>query len=200
MSAEPAPPAKGDQKSKAKAKPNPNNNNNNAALPNMAVAVYVDHLIIATHVDYIKDLIDHQQKLAAGQATGLAQEQDYQRVRPVLVALGSNLDSFHFFTRTDESYRATYELFKQGKLPEAETLLARLLNAIMGPQEEGVIRKQELDGSKLPDFNLVKKYLGPGGLFAQSGRLAQPGQAGIAFGMAIGVVVELELIDIDHQQ
>jgi hypothetical protein len=47
-------------------------------------------------------------------------------------------------------------------------MLARLLNTILGPQEEGVVRKQELDGSKLPDFNLVKKYLGPGGLFAQT--------------------------------
>jgi hypothetical protein len=89
-------------------------------------------------------------------------------VQPLLGALGSNHDSLHFFTRTDESYRATYELFKQGKLPESETILARLLNAMMGPQEEGVMRKQELDGSKLPAFEQVKKYLGPGGLFVQS--------------------------------
>ena len=53
-------------------------------------------------------------------------------------------------------------------ISEAETLLARLLNAMMGQREEGVIRQQEIDGSKLPDFDLVKKYLGPGGLFVQS--------------------------------
>jgi hypothetical protein len=165
--ADPDPQKKGEtQKSKAKAKAK--ENDEEARLPNMAITVYLDHLIVATHVDFIQDFIAHQEKRAAGQAAGLAQEQDYQRVRPVLVAQGSNLDSFHFFTRTDESYRATYELFKQGKLPEAETILARLLNTILGPQEEGVIRKQELDGSKLPNFDLVKKYLGPGGLFAQT--------------------------------
>jgi hypothetical protein len=166
--AEPAPPAKAGQKAKGKPQPNPNQNNGNATLPNMAVTVLLDHLVVSTHVDYIQDFIDHQAKVAAGQAAGLAQEKDYQRVQPVLLNLGSKADSFHFFTRTDESYRATYELFKQGRLPEAETMLARLLNAILGPQEEGVVRKQELDGSKLPNFDLVKKYLGPGGLFTQS--------------------------------
>jgi hypothetical protein len=135
-----------------------------AKLPNMAITVYLDHLIVSTHLEFVQEFIAHQ-----ANPNGLAQQADYQRVRPALVALGSELDSFRFFSRTDESYRATYELLKQGKLPEAETMLARLLNAMMGPREEGVIRQQEIDGSKLPDFDLVKKYLGPGGLFVQSG-------------------------------
>jgi hypothetical protein len=136
-----------------------------AKLPNMAITVYLDHLIISTHLDFIEEFIDHQGIPAA---PDLAQQADFQRVKKALNDLGSNQDSFRFFSRTDESYRATYELLKQGKLPEAETLLARLLNAMMGPGQEGVIRQQEIDGSKLPDFDLVKKYLGPGGLFVQS--------------------------------
>ncbi len=134
-----------------------------AKLPNMAITVFLDHLIVSTHVEFIQEFIAHQ-----ADPTSLAQQADYQQVRPALVALGSNRDSFRFFSRTDESYRATYELLKQGKLPEAETMLARLLNSMLGPREEGVIRKQEIDGSKLPEFDLVKKYLGPGGLFVQS--------------------------------
>ena len=47
-------------------------------------------------------------------------------------------------------------------------MFAHLLNAVLGSSEEGIIRNQEIDGSKLPNFDLVKKYLGPGGLFAQS--------------------------------
>ena len=132
-------------------------------LPNMAMTVFLDHLIVSTHIDFIQDFIAHQ-----GNGPSLAQADDYQRVRAALGELGSKYDSFHFFSRTDESYRATYDLVKQGKLPEAETMLARLLNTLMGPKEEGAIRKQEIDGSKLPDFELVKKYLGPGGLFVQT--------------------------------
>jgi hypothetical protein len=134
-----------------------------ARLPNMAITVYLDHLIVSTHVDFIQDFITHQANPA-----NLAQANDYQRVKAALGGLGANLNSFWFFSRTDESYRATYDLLKQGKLPEAETLLARLLNAMLGPREEGAVRQQEIDGSKLPDFEQVMKYLGPGGLFAQT--------------------------------
>jgi hypothetical protein len=133
-------------------------------LPNMAITVFLDHLVISTHVDFIRDFIDHETKGGGN----LAQASDYQRVRAELTNLGSKNDSFLFFSRTDESYRATYELLQQGKLPEAETILARLLNGILGPKEEGAIRQQEIDGSKLPNFDLVKKYLGPGGLFVQT--------------------------------
>jgi hypothetical protein len=135
-------------------------------LPNMAITVFAGHLIVATHVDFVQDLIVYAQQQAAGQT--LAQRADYQRVRQALTRLGAGHDSFRFFTRTDESYRATYELVRQGKLPESETMLARLLNALLGPVEEGTVRKQEIDGSKLPEFPLVQKYLGPAGLFVQS--------------------------------
>ena len=101
-------------------------------------------------------------------APNLAAAPDYRRVETALTRLGAGNDSFRFFTRTDESYRATYELLQQGKLPEAETILARLLNSMSGAKEEGAIRKQEIDGAKLPPFEDVKKYMGPGGLYAQS--------------------------------
>jgi hypothetical protein len=140
------------------------NEEDETKLPNMALTVFLDHLVVSTHVDFIQDFIAFQNAKAAG----LAQANDYQRVRAELNVLGSNLNSFLFFSRTDESYRATYELMKENKLPQAETMLARLLNGMFGPKEEGVIRQQEIDGSKLPDFEQVKKYLGPGGLYTQS--------------------------------
>lgn len=134
-------------------------------LPNMAITVFAGHLIVATHVDFVQDLIVHAQQQPADT---LGQRADYQRVREALTRLGAGHDSFRFFSRTDHSYRATYELVRQGKLPQSETMLARLLNALMGPVEEGTVRKQEIDGSKLPEFSLVQKYLGPAGLFVQS--------------------------------
>jgi hypothetical protein len=137
--------------------------NNPAMLPNMAITTFHNHLIVSTHVDFVQELIDHD---VGGPNLGTAP--DYKRVQAALGQLGAANNSFEFFSRTDESYRATYELLKQGTLPEAETMLARLLNALTGPREEGAVRKQEFDGSKLPDFEQVKKYLGPGGLFAQT--------------------------------
>jgi hypothetical protein len=53
-------------------------------------------------------------------------------------------------------------------MPESETMLGRLLNRMLGPEEEGVLREQELDGSKMPDFQIVRRYLGPHGLYVRS--------------------------------
>jgi hypothetical protein len=131
-------------------------------LPNMAITVFQGHLVVSTHVDFIEDLIAR-----AADPTNLAKMDDYQRVRKALADVGAKNDSFRFFTRTDEAYRASYDLLKQGKLPQAETMLARVLNILLG-KEEGVIRKPEIDGSKLPEFDQVKKYLGPGGVYVQS--------------------------------
>ena len=85
-----------------------------------------------------------------------------------MARLGATKDSFRLFTRTDESYRGTYELLKQGKLPQADTLFAKLLNGMLGSGEKGEVRKQEIDGSKLPEFKQVQKYLGPAGSYVHS--------------------------------
>jgi len=151
------PAAKGKAKDKAKVAAK------EAAPRKMAITAWLGHLIVATHVDFIEEFLKHQDQNA-----GLAQEIDHQRVRAALEALGSKHDSIRYFSRTEESYRANYELFKQGRLPAAETLLAGLLNARLGSGDEGSHRQPEYDGSKLPDFDSIKKYLGPGGLFAQS--------------------------------
>lgn len=142
---------------------NADEDSDEAKLPNMAITVFMNHLVVSTHLDFIEDLV-----VRSSRSPNLGGMDDFQRVQVALDKLGGKNDSFRFFARTDESYRATFELLKQGKLPEAETMLARILNGLLGPQEEGVVRKQELDGSRLPDFELVKKYLGPSGLYAQT--------------------------------
>ena len=118
-------------------------------LPNMAITVFEGHLVVSTHVELRRGPGSRVRK-----SPNLAATDDFKRVHAAgSSGLQSGHDSFRFFTRTDESYRGTYELIKQGKLPESETMLARILNAMLGPTEEGGVRKQEIDGTKLPDFD-----------------------------------------------
>jgi hypothetical protein len=49
-------------------------------------------------------------------------------------------------------------------MPEAETMLGKLLNHMLGDGKEGSVRKQEIDGGKLPDFETVRRYFGPAGI------------------------------------
>ncbi|MEQ8789117.1 MAG: hypothetical protein RIC55_22585 [Pirellulaceae bacterium] len=133
-------------------------------LPHSAVTVAHGHLIFATHINLIRDLLT-----AVEDRQTLSESGDYIAVNAALDRLGGgDDDSFRMFTRTDEAYRPSYELMRQGKMPESETLLGRLLNAILAPEEEDAKREQQIDGSKMPDFQVVRRYLGPAGLFVKT--------------------------------
>jgi hypothetical protein len=72
--------------------------------------------------------------------------------------------SLQTFSRMDEEYRAVYELIRQGRMPEAETMFGKLLNNILGDGKEAGVRHQRIDGSKMPDFETVRRYFGPAGM------------------------------------
>lgn len=134
-----------------------------ASIPNSAATVFAGQLLISTHVDFIRELV----QVRAPEDT-LTAAVDFQVVNGVLSELGASSDSFRYFTRTDEAYRPTYELLRQGKMPESETMLGRVLNKLMAPDEEGTVREQQLDGAKLPPYDAVRRYLGPAGFFSRS--------------------------------
>lgn len=152
------------EEKEGKAKPVADEEAEDAVLPNMALTAFEGHLIVSTHVEYIVEFIE---RFGKG-GPDLGATPDFKQVDAAIKRLGSANDSFRFFTRTEESYRATYELIKQNKLPQSETMLARLLNATFKPAEEGAVRKQAIDGSKLPAFDAVSKYFGPGGFYVQT--------------------------------
>lgn len=132
-------------------------------IPNSAVTVAYGHLIIASHVDYVVDILTERKP-----GDQLATASDHQLVQQALEKLGSGNDSFNFFARTDESIRVTYEMMRQGRMPESESALGKLLNRIFEPEEEGVMREQRIDGGELPDFEVARRYLGPGGFYVRS--------------------------------
>jgi hypothetical protein len=134
-------------------------------IPNSAVTVANGHLLVATHVDYIVDVLG-----PPSVADSLGEAVDFQAITDSLVGLGSDQDSFRLFARTDDAYRVTYELLRQGKMPESESMLGKILNAMFTSEdaEEDELREQQLDGSKLPEFQIVRRYLGPAGFFVRT--------------------------------
>lgn len=132
-------------------------------LPNSAVTVAHGHLLISSHVDFIVDLL---KQVAAPDSLG--QAADYQLVNRALNKLGADVESFRTFSRTDEAYRVTYELLKQNRMPESESMFGKMLNRMLGTGEKGVTREQEIDGSKMPEYDAVRRYLGPAGMYVHS--------------------------------
>ena len=138
-------------------------------LRNSALAVVggsendAPHLLVSNNLEFLTKVM---RTLNDPEAKTLTDAVDYRAVMQALTKVGAGVDSARKFSRTDLDIRPTYELIRQGKMPESQTFLGRILNRLLGP-EEG-LREQRIDGRKLPEFDLVKRYLGPNGLYVRS--------------------------------
>jgi hypothetical protein len=128
-------------------------------LPHAAVTAAHGHLLIASHMDFLIKILPQ-----LAEREKLSHDVDYRLVNTTLASFAPPEHCAESFSRSDEEYRPTYELIKAGKMPESETMLARILNALAGPTKKGQVRKQQIDGSQMPDFQIVRRYLGPAGL------------------------------------
>lgn len=137
-----------------------------AAMSTSAVCVTNGQMFMASHMDYLKTVLS---KKPAGET--LPESGDFRQVEASINQLITGPLAARCFVRTDEAYRPTYELLRQGKMPEAETLLGRVLNRMLTTPEdedEGVLRKQKIDGRALPSFEMVRRYFSPMGTAVRS--------------------------------
>jgi hypothetical protein len=72
------------------------------------------------------------------------------------------------FSRLDDEIRGSYELLRQGLMPESEGLVGRILNQLLAPEDKHMVREQRIDGSKMPDFQVVRRYLGTLGTYLRT--------------------------------
>jgi hypothetical protein len=132
-------------------------------LEHAAFTVAEGRLMAASHLDFIEQILTR-----SGGQQALDQTKDFVMVENALTKIGAGVDSVRFFARTDKSYHPTYELVRQGKMPESKTLFANLLNRLLGPEEQGVMREQQIKGDKMPDFEKIRGYFGPAGIYIHS--------------------------------
>ncbi len=126
-------------------------------LPHGAITVAHGQLFIASHIDFLAKTL---KPLAAN--ARLATQPDFQQVWDITFnKLGVKQQSSRSFAWTDRWVEPTYELIRQGKMPQSESLLGRTLNSLSAAGKKGTLRHQRIDGSKLPDFDVVRKSLGP---------------------------------------
>ena len=132
-------------------------------LPTAAVTVARGYLMVASHYDYLVSILEQREERET-----LARDVDYLVVAGTMSeALAAGANCVRTFSRTEEEYRATYELIRQGKMPESETMLGRILNSVLG-EGDRELRTQRIDGSQLPEYDYVRRYLGPAGMFGTS--------------------------------
>lgn len=141
-------------------------NNINLDVPTSAVCITESHFFYASHTEFLKEIFTNNEDTDTLKAAG-----DYREVDSALKRLLTGPASARSFLRTDEVTRPIYELLRQGKMPESETLLGRILNRLFSSpdeEEEGILREQKIDGRKLPEFEMVRRYFGPAGNIVRS--------------------------------
>ena len=120
-----------------------------------------NHVLIGSTADYIKSQLDLKD------AGTLSESEDYQRMDAALAAMGSGNNSIRLFSRLDKTYKPTYELIRQGKLAQSDSLLGKLTSRLLGSNNDGgAIEK--VDTTKMPEYEVVAKYLGVSGAFVVS--------------------------------
>lgn len=137
------------------------------AISNSAVCVTDGRLYVASHLTFLEQIIG--QPVPGAESLGDAG--DFDEVQMAMDKIITGPAAVRCFRRSDEAYRPTYELLRQGKMPESETLLGRVLNRLLTPpedEEEGILRKQKIDGRQLPNFEMVRRYFSPAGVVVRS--------------------------------
>jgi hypothetical protein len=128
-------------------------------LPNSAVTVALGHLMMASDVQYLTEILQ-----SFGRRERLASSADYQQMTEVMNRLVPGERSGWIFGRSDEELRPTFDLIRQGKMPQSKSMLGKLLNKMLTTAEEekqGTPRRQRVNGANLPDFEMVRRYFGP---------------------------------------
>ena len=135
-------------------------------LPNSAVTVALGHLMKASDVKYLTEILE-----GFGQRERLASSADYKQMEEVMNKLAPGERSGYHFGRTDEEVRPTFDLIREGKMPQSKSMLGKLLNKVLTTEDEkkqGVPRHQRVNGANLPEFEAVRRYFGPHGAVVRS--------------------------------
>lgn len=149
--------------------PPPGKNNKGAGAADVQPVAYLvanGHLFRASHADILE-------RMAAMPNKPLAEAADLRAVNAQLDKLSDGQESFRYFARLDRSLEQNWELIRQGKFPQSDSMLANAAARLQGfdpgdPKTKE--RKQEVDGKNLPKYAFAKKFLGPSGLFIKTER------------------------------
>jgi hypothetical protein len=128
-------------------------------LPNSAVTVALGHMMMASDVNYLTEILQ-----SVGRHERLASSADYQQMTEVMNRLAPGERSGWIFGRSDEELRPTFDLIREGKMPQSKSMLGKLLNKMLTTADEekqGTPRRQRVNGANLPDFEMVRRYFGP---------------------------------------
>lgn len=128
-------------------------------LRRAAVCLHQGRLVMASDADFLRQAL-----FGVSPGESLSNSPDLRETIAALSDIAPGERCAWTFARNDEALRPTYELIRQGKMPESQTFFGRLLNRMLTSEEDrevDALRPQKVDGSRLPSFELARRYFGP---------------------------------------
>ena len=121
------------------------------------------YILLCNNIDYLTKVLNQTKGAAESELT---KSKDYIRVNKFLDTLVDKKKvAFRQFGRVDKILETNYEMLRQGKMAQSQTVLARLLNEMFKEGEGDEEREQKIDGKDMPAnyAEAIAPYLGPSG-------------------------------------
>jgi hypothetical protein len=124
-------------------------------LPHSAVTVAEGYLMIASHRDFLEHVL-----AAVHDGQGLLQSDDYRRVTDEMQQIAPDPLACRSFGRLEETLRTAYESIREGSMPKSKSLVGQAINLILDDGDNQTVREQKIDGSTLPEFDVIRNHFG----------------------------------------
>lgn len=124
----------------------------NAPVVQMAVAIAHDYFFFASNVTLLEKVL----RIGEG-IQPLAQSLDYRLVVSHIPETASGVS----FSRPEQAWRSLYEMIRSGEMRNSVAGMAMFFPSLLN-------LSQAIDGEKLPEFDVVRRYLAPSGGYLQS--------------------------------
>ena len=116
------------------------------------------YLVFSSHPEL---LVDTAERMMKGTSGGLGSVDDVKRVMEAMKDVGGDQFAFDHVARTKLTMRAKYELLRQNKLKDSDSIVSSLIRRVFEDEQGGP--PDPLDAKKLPPLKQVEKYFPAGG-------------------------------------
>src|SRR5690606_24712847 len=100
----------------------------------------------------------------AAESSPMTEQDDVRRVTAAIREhFGADAAAWQV-VRNGIAYEVQYELFRQGKLRQSQSMLASVLDRLLQNETEMRGKEQQVSGDKLPPFSAISHYLQPSGM------------------------------------
>jgi hypothetical protein len=121
------------------------------------------YLMFSSHPDL---LVDTARRIQEGAGGGFGHDAGAEKVVAAMKSLGASDVAYDRLVRTRIALRVKYELLRQGKLRDSDSVLAKLIRRLV--EEEDATEPEPINAGTLPPLEEIEQHFPDGGGFLET--------------------------------